>query len=120
MADTGIFITTAWVQHYVPEWANKTTYSTEAFINIEDAYWETYICVVAGYDFVTNYASLHATMKLLLGQFVAMKAAMTIVAMDTSGAQMRTSELYFDKMTADVTRIENEIKQGVRLIKTGV
>lgn len=120
MADTGVFATTAQVQHFVPEWANKTTYSTEAFINIEDAYWETYICNVASYDFVTNYASLNASMKRILGLFTAMKGAMIIVSMDTSGALIRTSELYFDKMTSEVAKIEKEIKENVIFIKTGI
>jgi hypothetical protein len=120
MADTGIFATTAQVQHFVPEWANKTTYSTEAFINIEDAFWETYICNVCSYDLVTNYASLNATMKRLLGLFTAIKGAMTIVSMDTTGSAIRTSEFYMDKMTAEATKIENEIKKNVNFIKTGV
>ncbi len=118
MADTGVFATTAQVQHFVPAWASAT-YNTEAFINIEDAFWETYICNVASYDFVTNYASLDADMKRILGLFTAMKGAMSIVAMDTRGAQLRDSELYFDKMTSEVTKIEAEIKKNINFIKMG-
>jgi hypothetical protein len=121
MADTGVFATTAQVQHFVPAGANSTTYSTEAFINISDAFWESYICNVAGYNFVTNYASLHATMKVILGLFTAMKGAMDIVTMDTSlFPDLRSAELYFDRMTSEVTRIENEIKKGVQFIKSGI
>ena len=107
MADTGVFATTAQVQHFVPAWASATS-NTEAFINIEDAFWETYICHVCSYDFVTNYASLNTNMKRILGMFVAMKGAMTIVSMDTRVTQSRTAELYFDKMTSEVTKIEQK------------
>jgi hypothetical protein len=120
MADTGVFATTSQVQHFVPTWANTTTYSTEAFINIEDAFWETYICNVASYDFVNNYSALNTSMKRILGLFTAMKGAMDICLMDTTGAQTRITELYFDKMTSEVTKIENEIKKNVNFIHTGI
>jgi len=119
MADTGVFATTAQVQHFIPAWASATM-NTEAAINIEDAFWETYICNVASYDFVTNYATLNASMKRILGLFTAMKGAMSIVSMDTTVTQSRTAELYFDKMTSDITKVENEIKKNVNFIKTGI
>jgi hypothetical protein len=58
-------------------------------------------------------------MKRLLGLFTAIKAATMIVTMDTRIVQSRTAELYIDRMTAEATRIENEIKKNQVFIKTG-
>jgi hypothetical protein len=118
MADTGIFATTAQVQSFVPAWANAT-YNTEAYINTFIAYWEVYACFIAGYDLVTNYATLHATMKKILGIYVALRCAINICDKDNSGTQQRVAEFFTDSAMAQAERIEKQIKDNLNFIKSG-
>ncbi len=118
MADTGVFATTAQVQSFVPSWASAT-YNTEAFINTFIAYWETYLCDLTGYDLSTNYASLNAMMKKILGIYVSLRCAINICDKDTSGTDLRTAEFFYDSAVAQLAKLESQILANINLIKTG-
>ena len=118
MADEGIFATTAQVQMYVPIWANAT-YNVEAYINEYISRWEVYLCDVTGYDLVTNYANLSTAMKKVLAIFVSLRCAINICDKDTSGIAIRTAEFFYDSATAQISKLESEIKRNVDLIKSG-
>jgi hypothetical protein len=118
MADTGIFATTAQVQSFVPGWASAT-YNTEAYINTFIAYWETYLCDLTGYNLSTNYASLNAMMKKILGIYVALRCAINICDKDISGTDIRIAEFFYDSAVSQMARLEEQIVKNVNLIKTG-
>ncbi|MFA5037479.1 MAG: hypothetical protein WC479_09935 [Candidatus Izemoplasmatales bacterium] len=119
MADTGIFATTAQVQSFVPAWASAT-YNTEAYINTFIAYWETYLCNLTGYDLSTNYAGLNAMMKKTLGIYVSLRCAINICDKDTTGADIRTAEFFYDSANEQIIKLEKIIEDKVNLIKSGV
>ncbi len=118
MVDDGIFATTAQVQMYVPVWASDT-YNEVNHINEYISRWEVYLCDVTGYDLVTNYGTLDAAMKKILAIYVSLKCAMNICDRDISGTDIRVAEFFYDSATAQIARLEPEIKKNVALIKTG-
>ena len=117
MADP-VFITTTDLQRYVPAWANAT-YNAEAYILVYAARWTAYLCDLTGYDLSTNYASLTAVFKEILGLYVALRTAINICDKDTRGAPIRTAEFFYDSATAQLARLEAQIIKNVNLIKTG-
>ncbi len=118
MADTGVFATTAQVQSFVPSWASAT-YNTEAYINTFIADWESVTGVFSGYDFSTNYATLNAIFKKVLGIYVSYMVAIEICDKDISGTDIRTAEFWRDSTTAKSEKLKELIMGNVNLIKTG-
>jgi hypothetical protein len=116
MADTGVFATTAQVQSFVPTWASST-YNTEAYINIYIAYWESYLCLLCGYDLSTNYASLDSITKKCLGIYVSLRVAINICDKITTGTPIRNAEFWRDSATEQIAILEKIIKDNVEIIK---
>lgn len=96
MADTGIFATTAEVQHKCTAFANAT-YTAEAYTNDFMTQAESLINCVTGWNWSDVYASLNVDVKGILKMAASAKAAMLCIHQDTSGfPSVRLAELALD------------------------
>lgn len=88
MTDTGIFATTAEVQHKAGEGANDTAKS-EAYVNDFMTQVESFINSNCRYNFSDNYAALNADTKGILKEVASNLAAIYIIQYDMSGYNSR-------------------------------
>lgn len=88
MAEAGTLCINADVEKFSGTNGNATA-DAEAYTNVYILEAEGIICVVARYDFVTNYASLTAIAKEFLRDATASLAAISVIAYDMSGYTTR-------------------------------
>lgn len=89
MADTGIFATTAEVQHKAGAGASATS-ATEAYINDFMTQAESLINVMTRYNWSDAYSGLNADVKGILKEVASNIAAIYVIQYDLSGYTSRT------------------------------
>lgn len=94
MAHTGTFATKANIDVKVGERVDSTGY-TEANINAACAQSEAFICARYKYNFVTNWANLDATLKVMLGELSACWVAVDFITynMEAYGSRIQAEDL---------------------------
>ena len=115
MADTGIFTTTAEVQHKAGANAN-TTANTETYINDFVAQAESLINADVTYNFSDNYAALNADVKGILKLAASAKAAMMVINYDLDAIGRSTATLMLnvlkDEYDMAIRILRDKRKQG--------